>query len=262
VAKHFLRLADIVLLYGERAKAIGVQKGMLAERMCVVYNSLDYPGQKHIREQIRDQDLIELRSRLFGGNSPPYAICTARLTRSCGFDLLLSAQALLRRQGKVVNVLLVGDGPERERLADVAKRESLPVVFFGACYDEVTIARLIRAAGVTVSPGKIGLTAIHSLTYGTPVITHDDPNFQGPEVEAIIPDQNGELFRHGDVQDLARVLWKWCNRTWPDSRLRARCYEVVERHYNPASQVRTIERALSGELSEGMNGDGGNLDSA
>ena len=39
---------------------------------------------------------------------------------------------------------------------------------------------------LTVSPGNIGLTAIHSLSYGTPVCSHSNFNNQMPESEAII----------------------------------------------------------------------------
>jgi glycosyltransferase involved in cell wall biosynthesis len=250
IKKRFLNLADVLLLYGERAKVIGTRMGISPERMLVIYNSLDYMRQKRIRDEIRDEDLVELRSKMFGESTTPYAICTARLTPSCAFELLLSAQAILRQQDKIVNIVLVGDGPERKRLESLAKSKSLPVVFFGACYDEMVIAPLIRAANVTVSPGKVGLTAIHSLTYGTPVISHDDLDHQAPEVEAIIPDQNGDLFRRDDAEDLAKVLWKWCGRSWCDAEQREGCYEVIERKYNPASQKRTIEAALFGGQSK------------
>jgi glycosyltransferase involved in cell wall biosynthesis len=245
IKKQYMQLADVLLLYGQRAKAMGEGMGFSRDRMLVVYNSLDYASQKRIREELRDQELVELRTQMFGSSDTPIAICTARLTSSCRLDLLLSAQAILRRSGKCINILLVGDGTERERLMDFAKSEALPVRFLGACYDEATIAKLIRAANVTVSPGKIGLTAIHSLAYGTPVISHDDASRQMPEVEAIIPGENGDLFCYGDANDLARVLWKWCSRPWPDQGLRKRCYEVVEHYYNPDVQLEIIESALS-----------------
>src|SRR5439155_1448825 len=106
----------------------------------------------------------------------------------------------------LINVLLVGDGPEKESLQSMAARLRIPVKFFGACYDEATLARLTMVAHVTVSPGKIGLTAMQSLAYGTPVITHDDHTAQGPEWEAILPGRTGALFHAGDVRHLASVI--------------------------------------------------------
>jgi glycosyltransferase involved in cell wall biosynthesis len=245
IKKRYMRLADVLMLYGQRAKSMGERMGFSQDRMLVIYNSLDYDKQKKIREELRDQELVQLRTQMFGSSDTPIAICTTRLTSNCRLDLLLLAQAILRRSDKCINILLVGDGTERERLMDFAKSEALPVRFLGACYDEASIAKLIRAANVTVSPGKVGLTAIHSLAYGTPVISHDDASRQMPEVEAIIPGENGDLFRYGDANDLARVLWKWCSRPWPDQALRKRCYEVVERYYNPDVQLEIIESALS-----------------
>jgi len=240
-----MQLADVLLLYGQRAKSMGEGMGFSENRMLVIYNSLDYARQKRIREELRDEELIQLRTQMFGSSETPIAICTARLNSNCQLDLLLSAQAILRGSNRFVNIVLVGDGIERERLMEFAKSNALPVRFLGACYDEEIIAKLIRSANVTASPGKVGLTTIHSLAYGTPVISHDNPSRQMPEVEAIIPGENGDLFRYGDARDLAEVLWKWCSRPWPDPALRTRCYEVVERHYNPDVQVQIIESALS-----------------
>jgi glycosyltransferase involved in cell wall biosynthesis len=44
------------------------------------------------------------------------------------------------------------------------------IVFYGESYNERELAPLIALADVCVSPGNVGLTAIHALTYGTPVI--------------------------------------------------------------------------------------------
>lgn len=44
----FYRLAHGLLLYGNRAKMIGIENGFAKDRMYVVYNSLDYQTQKTI----------------------------------------------------------------------------------------------------------------------------------------------------------------------------------------------------------------------
>ena len=46
--------------------------------------------------------------------------------------------------------------------------------FYGACYDESKLGELIFNADLCVSPGNVGLTAVHSMGYGTPVITHNN----------------------------------------------------------------------------------------
>ena len=125
--------------------------------------------------------------------------------------MLFEAAAVLQADGCPVDVLIIGDGPERSRLEMIAKNKNINAVFYGACYEETTLARLIMSSNVMVIPGAIGLTVMHSLIYGTPVITHDDPDEQGPEWEAIKSGINGQLFKKGDSSDLAKKIRVWVN---------------------------------------------------
>lgn len=107
---------------------------------------------------------------------------------------------------------------------------------------------MIMSANVTVSPGKVGLTAMHSLAYGTPVITHDNFDAQMPEYEAIFPGKTGDFFRREDSADLARLIKIWTLKG--DIRTdqeREACYEVIEKRYNPELQRKVIESALEGK---------------
>jgi glycosyltransferase involved in cell wall biosynthesis len=250
--RGFYRLADGLLLYGHYAKMAGLAAGFPPEKLHVIYNSLDYPAQRRAREQVDPAALSQLKRALFGDARTPMLVCSARLTPQCRFDLLLQAQARLRAEGHRVNVLLVGDGPERPALEGLARRLEVPVKFYGACYDEETLARLTMAAHVTVSPGKVGLTALQSLAYGTPVITHDDPQAQGPEWEAILPGRTGDFFRRGDVADLARVIRAWSREPVLDPAIRSACPRLIERFYNPVFQRRAIDRAVSGAPADDL----------
>jgi glycosyltransferase involved in cell wall biosynthesis len=247
----FYRLAHGMLLYGHHAKHIGVQAGLRAENLHVIYNSLDYPAQVAIRQAVREEELIKVRNELFGARAgKPLLICTGRLIPMRRLDLLLEAMRYLKVEGNDVNLLLVGAGPEAAVLETRAKRDQLSVHLYGACYDERILARLFMASDMLVMPGRIGLAAMHSLAYGTPVLIHDDPSDQGPEWESIIPGFNGAYFAHNDSRDLARVIQEWLKGGPGREVLRKQCYEVIERFYNPASQAARIERALDGEPAD------------
>ena len=243
----FYRLAHGLLLYGHHAKEIGIRVGFRQEAMHVIYNSLDYPNQVAMRESVREEDLTGLRASLFGplANSPTL-ICTGRLIPMRRLDILLEAMLQLTEEKKAFNLLLVGDGPEAVTLKKQAHRRGLSLHFFGPCYDESLLAMLFMASDMLVMPGRIGLAAIHSLAYGTPVLTHDDPNDQHPEWEAIIPGFNGAYFARNNSRDLARVLGDWFSHPPDRAVIRQRCYEIVERFYNPVTQAELIERALNG----------------
>jgi glycosyltransferase involved in cell wall biosynthesis len=99
-------------------------------------------------------------------------------------------------------------------------------------------------ARAVVSPGKVGLTAIHALAYGTPVITHANFDVQRPEFEAILPGQTGDFFPEGDVDELAQVLTRWLDTPRSEDERRS-AVASIEANYTPKRQVELIEAALS-----------------
>lgn len=238
----YFRLAHRFLVYAERGKRLGVAAGFPAERITVVYNSLDVARADAVIAAIESGTLATVQPRrFFAEPARPLLICTARLTAKCRFDVLLHAAA---RMGRDVNVLLVGDGPERTALEELARALGLAVHFFGACHDEETVGQMIYHADLTVSPGKIGLTAMHSLMYGTPAITHGDFDAQMPEVEAIEAGRTGAFFRRGDPDDLARAITDWLDRTAPRRSVRVAARAAIRGRWTPQVQAEIIERAV------------------
>ncbi len=245
VRRIFYAIAHEHLFYGMLSKAYAIELGWKPEKLHVVFNSLDVDLQVRIRERRGRSGLAKTRKELFGESATPVVICTTRLTAMRRIDLLLHAVARLNRSGTPVNVILLGDGPERVALERLAAELNVKVHFEGACYDEERIAELVLASNVTVSPGKIGLTAMHSMIYGVPVVTHDDIDDQAPEFEAIIPGKTGSLFHAGDVNSLAEVIRHWVQVPEPAPEVRIACQGIIERLWNPDYQRRVIERAVT-----------------
>jgi 1,2-diacylglycerol 3-alpha-glucosyltransferase len=248
----FYRLAHGLLLYGHLAKQYGIESGFDPERLHVIYNSLDYDAQRAARSTVSPEDERTLRRELFGTEAVAVAICSTRLIAIRRLDLLIEAAAMLRAEGLPVVLLLVGDGPERANLERLAKERGVPAHFAGACYDESKLARYTMASNVTVAPGKVGLTAMQSLAFGTPVITHDEADDQMPEWEAIIPGRNGSLFRRNDAKALAEAMRPWLLTPGVDPATRAECHRATDRFYNPSMQRRAIARAVRGQSADDL----------
>lgn len=242
----FYKLAHGLLLYGTRAREIAMQKGFSPRRLYVIYNSLDFEHQQLLRAKITRDDIVELRRQLFDNADVPVVIAVARLTQSKRFDLLVAALGLVMRIHHPVHLLVVGEGALRSQLERQARREGVKAAFIGACYDESALARYFACANVTVSPGNVGLTCMHSLAYGVPVITHDDPNNQMPEWEAIVPDSTGSLFALGSIDSLAAAVIQWTQSPYLDTDTRERCVSTIRRHYHPAAQRALIDLAVGG----------------
>lgn len=99
---------------------------------------------------------------------------------------------------------------------------------------------------ICVSLGEIGLTCVHALAYGTPIITHDNPDLQGPEWEAITLGVTGALFKYNDPKDLARVLKEWLDRKVSRGESAEACRDIIKRYYNPEYKVKVINAAVQG----------------
>jgi glycosyltransferase involved in cell wall biosynthesis len=246
----FFRLAHGLLFYGRKARLMAIERGFRPENTYVIGNSLDYKSQVVHRELVTEEELRQTRSALFEFPNRPLLLCCARLEPYKRLDLVFEAMCHLRQEGDEVNLLLVGAGSEKASLQRAARDMSLSVHFYGACYDEATLARLFMAADVTVVPGNIGLTAIHSLAYGTPVITHDDHVSQAPESESIVPGVTGSFFSRENGRDLARAIREWTESKTPRDVIRSRCYSIVERYFHPVCQREIIDRAVSAQPAE------------
>ncbi len=242
IRKIFYRIPHGLVLYGNIGREIGITQGFADDNIYTIYNSLDYETQKSIRESVTPEELKMLRHELFESPENPMLILVGRISRSKRIDLLLEAAAKLKQLKKPVNILIVGDGEDRENLKELAQSLDLPVNFYGSCHDEEIVGRLLMCAQLTICPAAAGLTVIHSMMYGVPVVTSDRTSFHGPEVEAVVPDFSGAIFKNGDAEDLATKIAKLLEQDL--ELMRARCMAIVDRFYNPRIQASEIRRAI------------------
>jgi 1,2-diacylglycerol 3-alpha-glucosyltransferase len=247
VRSSFYRLAHGMLLYGHCAKCIGVAGGFKPERLHVIYNSLDFAEQTRMRESITPSHIAETRTQIAGDANTPIIICSTRLTAVRRLDLLIDAARSLIDRGRRIHLLLVGDGPERSKLEAQARSMNVPTTFYGACYDEAVLCRLTMASNVTVAPGKVGLTAMQSLAYGTPVVTHGDAFEQMPEFEAVVDGVTGSLFEHNNLDSLTAAIDRWIAEPVLSGATRQACIDIIATRWNASVQRKLIERALAGE---------------
>ena len=194
-------------VYGDRAKLLLIEKGIPQDKLFAIHNSLDYDKQKTLRQNIQPSKIFVEHFK----NNLPTIIFIGRLTKVKKLDMIVDALSILRKENENFNLVFVGDGIERKRLEEKVITMHLQdcVWFYGACYDEKINAELIYNADLCVSPGNVGLTAMHALMFGCPVITHDCFEWQMPEYEAVQPYITGNFFKQDDVNDLANVIKHW-----------------------------------------------------
>ena len=153
-------------------------------------------------------DRLPARSREVDAQ-PPVVVCVGRLSPEKGIPGLLEAWASLPESVRgEAELRLVGDGPERERVAGLVARGSGAdrVHLLGALPEESAL-REIAGAQILVLPSLMeGLPVVlmEAMALGVPVVA---PHLAGiPEL--VTPGEHGFLFAPGDWKGLASCLEK------------------------------------------------------
>lgn len=238
----FFGLADHVFTYGEYGRQQAIKQGFNGKKITPIHNSLDHGKQMALRDTLKKSDQYGLHF----GNNRPTIIFIGRLTKVKRLDQLLDAIALLNNKNEYYNLIFIGSGEAHAELESQVGRLNLQnqVWFYGSCYDDNNNAQLIYDADLCVAPGNVGLTAMHTMVFGTPVLTHDDFPWQMPEFEAIRPGETGAFFRRGDVNALADGISDWF-ATHPDREaVRRACYHEIDTRWTPEYQLSILKAYL------------------
>jgi len=193
-----IRAMDAVIVPSQYLKRMALGWGVEEDKAHVIYNAL--PSTEPLEETS-----AEIRSQL-NWDDRPTLITVARLQRWKGIDHLIEAL----RQLPDLRLVVVGDGPDRPRLAQLAAPLGGRVIFKGQMARK-NVHRLIRAAeGLALYSGYEGLshTLLESLTLGTPVLASDI----GGNPEVVQHGVNGLLMPFGDTEGLQRGIMDLLDR--------------------------------------------------
>ena len=244
VKKLFFRLPNGgTFLYGNYARELMIREGFRADRLFVIHNSLAYDKQLAIRRQLQASQVYQEHF----GNAHPNLMFVGRLTKVKHLDMILKAMQLLKLRGKTYNLTLIGGGEQKEALERQAQELGLngQVWFYGPCYDEQQLGTLIYNADLCVSPGNVGLTAMHVMVFGTPVLTHNDFPHQMPEFEAIHDGKTGTFFERGNVESLAGVIEQWFStKAGEREEVRQACFHEIDTQWTPQFQLEVLKEHL------------------
>jgi glycosyltransferase involved in cell wall biosynthesis len=137
----------------------------------------------------------------------PLFVYAGRLIPPKGVDLLIEAVAVYRREFGPCRLWVLGEGPERSALAEVARRRQVDdsVAFLGPV-DHAGLKAALQASQALVFPTLrdfIGRVAVESLTAGTPVVASPMTG----AVETIVQDGvNGIVVDPRDPHALAEAM--------------------------------------------------------
>jgi glycosyltransferase involved in cell wall biosynthesis len=154
-------------------------------------------------------DLAELGNRSHDSLSikrPPYILCVAMHNEKKGLDVLLRAFALIHDKEPSLKLMLVGDGPQRGQLEDLASTLGIAkkVEFLGL-QGRTQVADLLHSCEVFVLPSRsepFGIVLVEAMACKKPIVA----TTAGGIPEIIENGRNGVLVEPGDSIDLAKAI--------------------------------------------------------
>jgi len=239
----FYSIGNKYLLYEQRGKKLMIGAGFDSSKIFVIYNSLNYDSQKKYFESLKNNN--KKKFIVFKNSKLKTILFLGRLTSVKKIDLLIKSLNKLNSKRVNFNLLIVGEGPQKNILEKISKEglEKGWIYFYGKTYDESELSELIYSSDLMVSPGNTGLNAVHALSYGTPVGTHNNFDKQMPEAGIIEDKKTGFLFNENDSDDLSLNIDLWFSK-FNINLTRAERRRIIDEKYNPEFQIKEIQKAL------------------
>jgi glycosyltransferase involved in cell wall biosynthesis len=200
------RMADALVFYDHVTAKAFLDAGWSEKRIYVAPNSLDQRAIQRARaEWLADEmKLIEFQERnnLLGKINLIYI---GRIYEENRLDLLIDALPGILRRHPSVQLLVIGKlnacaQQLKRRASNLGIADSIQWV--GSVYEEQNIAPYMLSSRLFCYPANIGLSIMHAMGYGVPVITGDDIASHNPEIHVLQEGTTGMLFSHLDVADL------------------------------------------------------------
>ena len=184
-----LRDADAVIAQGDYLRDLILELGVPAGKIQVVHNGVA---------------VDDFRETHPFPHERPYIVALGNLIHRKGFDLLLKAFARLGESD--LDLLIAGDGPEREALEGLARDlEIQEQVRFLGFVDGPLKADLLGSASLMVCPSRnepFANVILEGFSAGIPVIA----SAVGGNTQLVEQNERGLLFQNEDIQGLASAL--------------------------------------------------------
>ncbi len=179
------------------------------ERRFIARNTLDTDELFRIYETLEAEGKEHVRARLGIPVQEKTVVFIGRLVADKRPEVLLDLHKELCTKDNTT-LIIIGDGPERNRLMTRAQDEGLRNVFFPGTLTKLEdSAPWMYAADVMVCPGYVGLNVNHAFCLGLPVVTCTSPDpqirYHSPEITYLKTGVNGMLADYGNLDSLVNL---------------------------------------------------------
>lgn len=222
--KNAFNKADAHVNYIEEAYNIFESYGVPRKKIFITRNSPDTDYYFDIKKKI-----IDSQSSLPRNNFR--IIHLSRLVEWKRVDMLITAVANLKGEFPKIDLLIVGDGPEKENLLRQAEdlQVSDSVNFMGPVYEIELLGKYVMSSSIYVLAGMGGLSINDAMIFGLPVICSV---CDGTEKYLVKEGFNGFFFEEGNQKSLESKIRQLFNNPQLRKEMGKKSVQIIEQEVN------------------------------
>ena len=201
--KFFYKSSSGIFAYNMAGRDNLQLMGVKDQKIVVVNNSINKEDYGYLNYDIYNKKRGKVFTILYSG----------RVTKAKKIDILIKALGILKEKNAFdFKCYIIGDG-ELAEIRKITKELNISekVDFVGAKYGKEVYPYFLNS-DLFVYPGGIGLSALHSLSFGIPILTTNNLSLHFPEFELLKPGFNGDLFIDNSSEDVANKIVEWRNK--------------------------------------------------
>jgi glycosyltransferase involved in cell wall biosynthesis len=147
-----------------------------------------------------------------------------------------------------VNLIIVGDGPEKNKIESFISSNNLNcrIILKGHISSYDVLKKIYDRSLLSVSPGYIGLSITQSLGFGVPMLVSKNEN-HSPELEAVIENENSLFFKTDNIDNLSDQLLSFFKnkKYWIAQREKINSY--CKENYSIESMAKTFINVIKAD---------------
>jgi glycosyltransferase involved in cell wall biosynthesis len=204
IKQRTLEQADWWFAYTELSASIAASHGYPCSRITTVQNAIDTTELRANLNACTEGEVLAVKER-HGITGDTIGLYCGGMYELKKLSFLIDACVAIRKSVPGFSAVFVGDGPERQRVAEAAHHHHW-IHYVGPQFGR-NLAPFYRMSNALLMPGLVGLAIVDSFVAGVPMFTTDLP-IHSPEIAYLQSGINGVMTPH-TVEAYAAAVGKY-----------------------------------------------------
>lgn len=240
IKSRFIKKFHALAVSGKRSAQYAQKLGVAREKIFVIGNVVDNEHYQKLAKTFRANE-TEVRKTLKLPRE--FFLYVGRLSKEKNLPMLLKAFFSYQKSGGIWDLVLVGSGPEEEKLKEMASILNVHIHFAGwKQFEELVAYYALAKCFILPSMSETwGLVVNEAMACGLPILVSKNC---GCVPELCKDGINGHIFDPKDVEQLASLMLSYSKGDFDLKKMRTESQRIITK-YTPDAWARNLLKAIS-----------------